>query len=199
MRSGLTILGILIGIAAVILTVGLGRGATAIVNSDINTLGTNLLIVSPGSTTTGLGTGRVRHGIHAHVRQCPGAGQQSGLPRHRRGGAPGADRRQPSWPAARTGPRTVYGSTSHWLRSVAGRWPSARFSRPADVTNDDNVVVLGQTTAEELGLFSPVGQTIEIGTVPFTVIGVLNGAGSSSTAPTRTTWPWCPLRRRKRS
>src|SRR3954454_13853044 len=53
LRSGLTMLGILIGIAAVILTVGLGEGAQAQVRDQINSLGTNLLIVSPGSTTTG--------------------------------------------------------------------------------------------------------------------------------------------------
>src|SRR5205823_15040425 len=53
LRSSLTMLGILIGIAAVILTVGLGEGAQAQVRDQINSLGTNLLIVSPGSATTG--------------------------------------------------------------------------------------------------------------------------------------------------
>src|SRR2546423_13659110 len=53
LRSGLTMLGILIGIAAVILTVGLGEGAQAQVRDQINALGTNLLIVSPGSATSG--------------------------------------------------------------------------------------------------------------------------------------------------
>ncbi|MCU1448840.1 MAG: hypothetical protein JWP02_1010 [Acidimicrobiales bacterium] len=52
LRSGLTMLGILIGIAAVILTVGLGEGAQAQVRDQINSLGTNLLIVSPGSSTS---------------------------------------------------------------------------------------------------------------------------------------------------
>jgi putative ABC transport system permease protein len=56
------------------------------------------------------------------------------------------------------------------------------FFTPAEVATDDNVVVLGQTTAEELGLFSPVGETINIGSVPFTVIGVLNEEGSSSSS-----------------
>ncbi|MGI8776500.1 MAG: ABC transporter permease, partial [Acidimicrobiales bacterium] len=51
LRSGLTMLGILIGIAAVILTVGLGEGAQAQVRDQINSLGTNLIIVSPGSAT----------------------------------------------------------------------------------------------------------------------------------------------------
>src|SRR4051812_7350802 len=53
LRSGLTMLGILNGIAAVILTVGLGEGAQAQVRDQINSLGTNLLIVSPGSSTSG--------------------------------------------------------------------------------------------------------------------------------------------------
>lgn len=60
MRSALTVLGILIGIAAVMLTVGLGQGAQRQVAAQINALGTNLLVVSPGSSTTsgGLRGGR---------------------------------------------------------------------------------------------------------------------------------------------
>ena len=68
LRSSLTILGILIGIAAVILTVGLGEGAASSVNSAIS-LGTNLLIVTPGSTTTGL-VGRFRLGLHLDLPGC---------------------------------------------------------------------------------------------------------------------------------
>jgi len=52
LRSALTMLGILIGIAAVILTVGLGEGASAQIQSQINSLGTNLLIITPGSATS---------------------------------------------------------------------------------------------------------------------------------------------------
>ena len=64
LRSSLTILGILIGIAAVILTVGLGEGAQAQVTSEVSSLGANLLIVSPGSTTSGSG---VRGGLGRRV------------------------------------------------------------------------------------------------------------------------------------
>src|SRR4029077_7320591 len=60
LRSGLTMLGILIGIAAVILTVGLGEGAQAQVRDQIDALGTNLLIVSPGSSTS---SGGIRGGF----------------------------------------------------------------------------------------------------------------------------------------
>src|SRR6204780_3009121 len=55
LRSGLTMLGILIGIAAVVLTVGLGEGAQGKVKAQINALGSNLLIVSPGSSTSTTG------------------------------------------------------------------------------------------------------------------------------------------------
>src|SRR4051794_41805541 len=82
LRSGLTMLGILIGIAAVILTVGLGEGAQAQVRDQINSLGTNLLIVSPGSVTSGgirggFGAARTLNQADAHA---PGAED---------GGAPG--------------------------------------------------------------------------------------------------------------
>ena len=69
---------------------------------------------------------------------------------------------------------SVYGSTTSWL-SVRGRsMAEGSFFTQKDMSTDANVVVLGQTTAEELGLFSPVGQTVNIGNIPFTVIGVLN-------------------------
>ena len=65
LRSGLTVLGIMIGIAAVILTVGLGQGAQDQVNSEINALGTNLLTVSPGSSTSSSG---IRAGVRVRRR-----------------------------------------------------------------------------------------------------------------------------------
>ena len=75
MRSALTVLGILIGIAAVILTVGLGQGAQAQVASQINALGSNLLIVTPGSSTeVGRHPRRARLGNHAHDRRRGSAG-----------------------------------------------------------------------------------------------------------------------------
>ena len=56
LRSALTMLGILIGIVAVIMSVGIGQGARAQVRSDINQLGTNILVISPGSSTNSSGT-----------------------------------------------------------------------------------------------------------------------------------------------
>jgi putative ABC transport system permease protein len=182
MRSGLTVLGILIGIAAVILTVGFGEGATATVNSAISSLGTNLLIVTPGSTTTGLvrgGFGSASTLTYANAKalaskvDCPDiAGVAPQVQ------SPGANlvAGEENWET------TVYGSTPQWL-AVRGRSMAlGSFFTPAEVTDADNVVVLGETTAEELHLFSPVGQTIDIANVPFTVIGVLASAGTSSSS-----------------
>ncbi|HTW05881.1 MAG TPA: ABC transporter permease [Acidimicrobiales bacterium] len=180
LRSALTVLGILIGIAAVILTVGLGEGAASSVNSAINALGSNLLIVTPGSSTTGL----VRGGFGtastltyenavdlANKVDCPDITAV----------APQVSQEASLVAGNSNWTTSVYGSTTSWL-SVRGRsMAEGSFFTQKDMSTDANVVVLGQTTAEELGLFSPVGETVNIGNIPFTVIGVLNSAGSSST------------------
>ncbi len=181
LRSGLTVLGILIGIAAVILTVGLGEGATASVNSAINALGTNLLIVTPGSSTTGL----VRGGFGsadtltyanakalANKKDCPDIA----------GVAPQVQAFATLVAGNNNWTTTVYGSTPQWL-SVRGRtMAEGSWFTSADMAHAANVVVLGQTTAVELGLFNPVGQTVNIDNVPFTVEGVLASSGTSSSA-----------------
>jgi putative ABC transport system permease protein len=181
LRSCLTVLGILIGIAAVILAVGFGEGASASVNSAISSLGTNLLIVSPGSSTTGLvrgGFGSASTLTYANAQalaskvDCPDI---SGV-------APQVQTEASLVAGSENWTTSVYGSTAQWLAVRSRTIAIGSFFTPAEVAADDNVVVLGETTAEELGLFDPVGETIDIGTVPFTVIGVLASAGSSSTS-----------------
>ena len=85
LRSVLTVLGILIGIAAVILTVGLGEGAQAQVSSEITSLGTNLLTISPGSSTSSSGIrGGFRHRIDPDHRRCGGLASKTWPPTSRR-------------------------------------------------------------------------------------------------------------------
>jgi putative ABC transport system permease protein len=182
LRSGLTVLGILIGVAAVVLTVGFGEGASTSVESAISSLGTNLLIVTPGSSTTGLvrgglGSASTRTYANARVlankRVCPDIA----------GVAPQMSTFATLVAGSNNWTTSVYGSTTQWLsvrdRSIAvGSW----FTQPA-VDRAANVVVLGQTTAQELGLlFDPVGQRVDIDNLPFTVIGVLSSSGSSTSA-----------------
>ncbi len=179
MRSGLTVLGILIGIAAVILTVGLGEGATASVNSAINSLGTNLLIVSPGSSTTGLVRGGFGSASTLTYSDSQALASKVDCP-DISGVAPQVQRSETLVAGTQNWTTTVYGSTAAYLSVRERSMALGSFFTPQEVTSDDNVVVLGETTASELSLSSPVGQTIDIGTVPFTVIGVLASEGSSS-------------------
>ena len=180
LRSSLTVLGILIGIAAVILTVGLGEGATSSVNSAINSLGTNLLIVTPGSTTTGLVRGGFGSASTLTYSNAQALANKVDCP-DIAGVAPQVSRSETLVAGTENWTTTVYGSTTAYLSVRDRSMALGSFFTSQEVSSDDNVVVLGQTTAEELGLFSPVGQTIDIGTVPFTVIGVLNSEGSSAT------------------
>ncbi len=88
LRSALTMLGILIGIAAVILTVGLGEGAQEKVRNQINALGSNLLIVSPGSSDEQhRHPRRLRFGVDADAARCGGADEQDRRPGHQSRGA----------------------------------------------------------------------------------------------------------------
>jgi len=185
MRSSLTVLGILIGIAAVILTVGLGEGAQAQVTSEISALGTNLLTVTPGSTTSstgirgGLGSASTLTLADATALSSPVVAPDI------KAVAPTTQSSETLTAGTSNWTTTVVGSTVDWL-SVRGRSVSeGRFFDHQDVADDAAVTVLAPTTAEELfGLSDPVGQSVNINGVPMTVIGVLNSVGSSSSSST---------------
>ncbi|HKS49499.1 MAG TPA: ABC transporter permease [Amycolatopsis sp.] len=183
LRSALTMLGILIGIGAVILTVGLGEGAQAQVASAINSLGTNLLVVSPGSTTNSTG---VRGGAgsattltvrDANALATPGVAPDIAAV------APTTTRSTALSAGATTWTTSVVGTTPAWEPVRARSVAEGRFLTDADITSEAANVVLGPATAEELfGSTNAVGRTVTIGGLPFTVVGVLNSAGTSSTA-----------------
>jgi putative ABC transport system permease protein len=186
LRSGLTVLGILIGIAAVILTVGLGEGAQAQVSSQITSLGTNLLTVTPGSSTSSTG---IRGGLGTAstltVSDATALSSKTVAP-DIQAVAPTTQSAETLTAGTSNWSTTVVGSTSSWL-TVRGRTVTqGRFIDNQDVTDSGAVVVLGSTTAAQLFSRSdPVGQTVDIGNVPMTVVGVLNTIGSSSsTSPT---------------
>jgi putative ABC transport system permease protein len=179
LRSALTVLGILIGIAAVILTVGLGEGATSSVNSAIDSLGTNLLIVSPGSSTSGLVRGGFGSASTLTYQNAVDLENKTDCP-DIAAVAPQVQMDDTLVAGNENWTTTVYGSTPSWISVRARSMAEGSFFSQQQMKSDANVVILGQTTAEELGLISPVGETVNIGDIPFTVIGVLNSAGSSS-------------------
>jgi putative ABC transport system permease protein len=183
MRSGLTVLGILIGIAAVILTVGLGEGAQSDVRAQINSLGSNLLIISPGSSTS---TGGVRGGFGSASTLTTADAEALAS----RTVAPDIAAVAPttSTSASLTASSTnwttsVVGTTESWLGVRARTLQSGRFLGAADETNGSPVTVLGSTTADQLfGGTSAVGQTVTVNGVQLQVVGVLTSTGSSGTS-----------------
>jgi len=180
MRSLLTMLGILIGIAAVMLTVGLGQGAQQQITSQINSLGSNMIIVTPSSSTS---TGGFRGGGGAVSTLTTADAAMLADPAI----APDVAAVAPTSSVS----GSLQSSTSTWTSTVVGTVPdwqsvrartmgSGRFFTTDEVNSSANVAVIGTETATELfDTGSPVGQTVSINGQSFTVIGVLASAGSS--------------------
>ncbi|GAA0626795.1 ABC transporter permease [Kutzneria viridogrisea] len=180
LRSGLTMLGILIGIAAVILTVGLGEGAQQQVASAINSLGTNLLVVSPGSTTTGGVRGGQGSSSALTVSDATALSSKVAAP-DIAAVAPTTSRSTALTAGSTNWTTSVVGTTPAWQSVRARTLSEGRFLTEQDLTSDAAVTVLAATTAQELfGGADPVGRTVAIGSTPFTVVGVLASAGNSA-------------------
>lgn len=182
LRSALTMLGILIGIAAVILTVGLGEGAQAKVNAAVSSLGANLLTISPGSTTSASG---VRGGFGSSssltMADANALNNRRDLP-NIVAVAPTSQQSMSMTTGTANWTAPVVGSTPAWLQVRARTLAEGSFFTSADVTNAAAVVVLAPDVAAELfGFRDPVGQLVDINNQPFTVTGVLTSAGSSAT------------------
>ncbi len=180
LRSGLTMLGILIGIAAVILTVGLGEGAQQKVKAQINALGTNLLIVSPGSSTTTSGI-RGGFGSASTLTTADAVALTSKVV------APDIAAVAPTTSSS----AALVAGSSNWTTSMVGTTPawlevrartisSGRFLTQSEQDNAAAVVVLGTTTADQLfNGRSAVGQSVTVNGLPLTVVGVLASSGST--------------------
>jgi len=180
MRSSLTVLGILIGIAAVILTVGLGLGSQQDVSAQINALGSNLLIVTPGSATTGGIRGGFGSGASLTRSDADALASSVNAPdivgvAAQKSTSLEIDNGDTNWTT------TVYGTTASWLSVRNRTLASGTFLTDQDDTGRAAVVVLGSDTATELfGTTNVVGQSVTISNVQFQVIGVLASAGSAS-------------------
>jgi len=183
LRSSLTVLGILIGIATVVLSVGLGEGSSASVKQQIAALGSNLLIVTPGSSTS---TGGIRGGQGSATTLT--AQDSEALASHLaapdiKGVAPTKQSSQELVNGSTNWTTSVVGTTRDWLTVRSRKLSSGRFITDADNASAAAVVVLGSTTAQELfGALDPVGQSVTINSIPFSVIGVLASAGSDSSS-----------------
>lgn len=179
MRSFLTILGVIIGVGAVIAMVAVGEGAKAQVSAQFAAMGSNLLMLAPGSSSTRRARG--------------GAGTASTLTwddlaaiRREVGGVKLAA-------AQLRSPAQVVAQEQNWSTTIVGTSPDlfmirnwridrGRFFSDGDVESASAVAVVGTTVVERLfgPGYDPVGQTILIRNVPFEVVGLLVAKGQSS-------------------
>ncbi len=178
MRSFLTMLGIIIGVGAVIIMVAIGSGASEMIAQQIASMGSNLLIVIPGATTAGgarMGFGSVStltsDDAKAIKEECSAVKAVA-----------------PIWGGVT---QVVYGN-QNWNTGVNGttpdffeirEWPvdSGRIFNEQEINGAVKVAVVGQSVVENLfGSGNPLGQVIRIKKVPFTVIGVLSSKGQSA-------------------
>ncbi len=179
LRSALTMLGIIIGVAAVIAMVAIGSGAQARIQQQIASIGSNIIIVLSGSITSSgirMGTGNAltltEEDARAIVRECPGV--------------------QVAAPYSRGGTQVVYGN-ANWGTQIVGTTPDYLAIRDlgieygqsftnADVDSAAKIALLGKTVIDNLfGGEDPVGKVIRIKSVPFTVAGTLVPKGQSPT------------------
>jgi putative ABC transport system permease protein len=178
LRSLLTVLGVVIGVCAVITLVNMGGGAQISIEQAISGLGTNLIVIFPGSVTKGgmrTGYGSVTtltvEDAHAIQEECFAV--------------------QMVTPIVSTAAQVVY-QNQNWGTSVFGvspdyqrikNWPleQGEFFTAQDVNAAAKVCILGRTVVEKLfGRQNPVGQVIRVKRIPFRVIGVLTPKGQTA-------------------
>jgi len=180
LRTALTTLGILIGIAAVILTVGLGEGAQARVTSAIDSLGTNLLVISPGSATTGPVRGALGSAATLTLADATALGSKLDCP-DIAAVAPVLQSSQTLTAGPNNWTAPVIGSTASYLAVRNRQVVLGTGITPAQLNSDAHVALVGTEVAASLFPgSSPAGQIADIAGVPFTVVGELNPAGSSA-------------------
>ncbi len=177
MRSALTMLGIIIGVSAVIAMVAVGQGAQQQVQQRIASMGSNVLFVSAGSVNRGglrIGIGATKtlidDDVRAILRECPAV----------KDAAPGSSSSAQVVYEGQNWSTRVQGTTPNYF-SIR-EWPVERgvAFTDDDVRDSANVAVLGATVVQNLfGASDPVGLTIRIGTLPFKVVGVLIAKGQS--------------------
>jgi putative ABC transport system permease protein len=181
LRSVLTMLGIVIGISSVILTVGLGQGAQDQVKDEISALGSNLLIVSPGSSTS---SGGIRGGFGSAstltLTDAAAIADDSVVP-DAKAVAPTTTSQGSLTVGETNWTSQLVGTTSAWDEVRSRSLASGRFFSSAEVDGSADVVVLGPDTASELfAVGDPVGQSVTVAGQQLTVIGVLDSSGAST-------------------
>src|SRR6266480_408530 len=178
LRSALTMLGIIIGVGAVIAMVSVGQGAQEQAQQQIAAMGSNMLFVQSGTVTRGgmrMGWGATKtlvyEDMQAIIHECPSVKEAA--------------------PGSSSSAQVVFGN-DNWATNINGTepqyfdirtWPFAEggtFNQD-DVTLSANVAVIGETVRKNLfGPTDPIGETVRINNLPFKVVGLLTAKGTSA-------------------
>ncbi|MBR1756961.1 MAG: ABC transporter permease [Alphaproteobacteria bacterium] len=191
MRSVLTSLGIIIGVAAVIVMLSIGNGAQISLQNEMRSMGTNLIMIRSGSSTSG--GAQMGHGSQPTLKN---------------GDANAIEEKVAAIhlasPVVNDSGQIVYGNTN-WATNIVGtdnryfeikEWNLAygRYFTEADLKNANKVAILGQTVVKELfGDMDPLGKTIRVKGIPFTVIGALTARGQSGPGQDQDDMIYLPL------
>jgi putative ABC transport system permease protein len=178
LRSVLTMLGIIIGVGAVITMIAVGRGATERVQEQMKGLGSNIMLVLPGGITQGgvrlgaqTGQGLTEEDVAAIAREIPEV--QVAAPSMRTGAQVVAG--NTNWSTS------IFGTTNDYLEARDWRLASGRLFEPAEVQGSAKVAFIGQTVAQQLfGDDDPLDQVIRVKKVPVTIVGLLEKKGQNS-------------------
>jgi len=178
MRSTLTMLGVIIGVAAVIAMLAIGQGAQAAIRAQIASLGSHTLVIQPGSMTQsgmryGWGSRTTLRAVdvQAILNECPAVAYATPLVRS---GFQVVYSNQ-NWPTMVQGTGIEYLTIREWAMA-AGGWFTLQ-----EIDTASTVAVLGETVRAQLfGSVNPVGQIIQVGNIPFRVMGVLEAKGQSA-------------------
>ncbi len=177
MRSILTSLGIIIGVAAVIIMLAIGNGAQLTIQKEMKSMGSNLIMIRSGTSTSG--GQRMGHGSQPTMKASDGNAIEEKIASIKIAA-----------PVLNDVGQIVYGN-ANWSTSITGtdnryfqikEWDLAygRYFSESDIKNAGKVAILGTTVVKELfGDLDPLGRTIRVKGIPFTVIGVTQSRGQS--------------------
>ncbi len=169
LRAALTMLGVIIGVASVVALVGVGQGTTSNITNSLNSLGTNLLTISP-TTQSSDGSTNLTLDDAAAIEELSSVA----------GVAPEVSTSLLVQAGDESTTTTIVGTTGAYPRVRAYDVWQGTFLTDVSVDGDLRVAVLGATAAEDLGLGpEDLGSEISIGGIPFRVIGILQPKGGS--------------------
>ena len=177
LRSTLTMLGIIIGVASVVALVSVGQGASSGITNQINSLGTNLLTVNAGASFSGFTRGAAGSATTLTTDDATAISQISGVAAI----APETSTSEFVVNGTKNTTTTILGTTQDYTTVRAYDIWQGKFLTDTSEEQALRVAVVGSSTADDLGLTADsVGSQISIGGVPFTVIGILQSKGGTA-------------------